>query len=290
VFETGYYDILQVSPTATNEELQKSYRLLARKYHPDRNPEAGDKFSEISKIYGVLTDPEKRKLYDERGEIGLIRKEKEDCACAPEQKPPRQQAPRGEGGEDSDEEDYDSDEEGGGGGACTLFCCGGGAPPPEMLGLPPGLPDWYYAAVAERMGAMGGGGCGGHEHDEEEDDSEYGEEEDTDEEEEGLEPGQVTSRSFKQSTDPPPHLMQSQQPQGLEPGEINYRPSDMFKQPADPQLMQPQQPIKRKMLHEDKTEESKRVKYYAAGPLAGTSQSMAHTHDHGQGHGHGHSH
>ena len=84
--------------------------------------------------------------------------------------------------------------------------------------------------------------------------------------------------------------MQSQQPQGLEPGEINYRPSDMFKQPADPQLMQPQQPIKRKMPHEDKTEESKRVKYYAAGPLAGTSQSMAHTHDHGQGHGHGHSH
>merc|ERR1712012_584502 len=44
-------------------------------------------------IYGVLTDPEKRKLYDERGEIGVTRKEKEDCAC-PEQKPKEPRAPR----------------------------------------------------------------------------------------------------------------------------------------------------------------------------------------------------
>merc|ERR1719245_2751730 len=106
-------------------------------------------------IYGVPTDPEKRKLYDERGEIGVTRKEKEDCACPADKKPPAPRPPRGEGEEDSDEEDYDSDEEGAGGGACTLFCCGGGAPPPEMLGLQPGLPVWYYAAVAERMGAMG---------------------------------------------------------------------------------------------------------------------------------------
>ena len=97
VFETKYYDILEVSPTATNDELQKSYRLLARKYHPDRNPEGGDKFTEISMIYGVLTDPEKRKLYDERGEIGIKRKEKEDCACPADKKPPAPRPPRGEG-------------------------------------------------------------------------------------------------------------------------------------------------------------------------------------------------
>jgi len=168
VFETKYYDILGVTPEATDAELQKNYRLLARKYHPDRNPEGGDKFTEISSIYSVLSDPFKRKLYDERGEIGIIRKEKEDCAC-PEQKP---RAPRGEGEEDDDEEDYSDDEEGGGG-ACTLFCCSGGAPPPEALGLPPGLPDWYYAAVAQKM--MMAGGCGGGE---EEDSEEYDSEED----------------------------------------------------------------------------------------------------------------
>lgn len=275
VFETGYYDILQVTPEADFAELQKNYRILARKYHPDKNPEAGDKFAEISKIYAVLTDPEKRKLYDERGEIGLIRKEKEDCACPEDKKPPKQRAPKAEGEEDSDEEDYDSDEEGGG--ACTLFCCGGGAPTPEALGLPPGLPDWYYTAIAERMGMMGGGGgggCGGHGDYDEEDSSDYGEE-DTDEEEEGLvRSGGVTMRN------------------GLEPGEIP--PSDpshpsqtTFKQPANPQTMQPQQPIKRK-ADEDQNEEAKRVKYYAAGPY----QSMAHTHthDHGAPHAHGHSH
>ena len=97
VFETGYYDILQVTPEADFAELQKNYRILARKYHPDKNPEAGDKFAEISKIYAVLTDPEKRKLYDERGEIGLIRKEKEDCACPEDKKPPKQRAPKAEG-------------------------------------------------------------------------------------------------------------------------------------------------------------------------------------------------
>merc|ERR1719414_2345860 len=80
-------------------------------------------------IYGVLTDPEKRKLYDESGEIGVTRKEKEDCAC-PEQKPKEPRAPREDG------EEYDSEEEGEGG-ACTLYCCSGGAPPPyqQMLGL-----------------------------------------------------------------------------------------------------------------------------------------------------------
>merc|ERR1719471_1720684 len=105
-------------------------------------------------IYSVLSDPEKRKLYDERGEIVITRKEKEDCAC-PEKKP------REPGAEDSDEE-YDSDEEGG---ACTLYCCSGGAPPSmaEMLGLPPGMPDWYYAAVAQKYGMFSGGGCGGDE-------------------------------------------------------------------------------------------------------------------------------
>ena len=72
--ERNFYDILGVSRNASTEEIRKAYRKLARKYHPDINPgnkEAENKFKEISVAYDALTDPEKRKLYDEFGEAGL---------------------------------------------------------------------------------------------------------------------------------------------------------------------------------------------------------------------------
>ncbi|HEX8752302.1 MAG TPA: DnaJ domain-containing protein, partial [Solirubrobacterales bacterium] len=67
------YKTLGVSKKASDEEIKKAYRKLARKYHPDRNPDdpqAEEKFKEISAAYDVLGDPEKRKEYDAGGAFG----------------------------------------------------------------------------------------------------------------------------------------------------------------------------------------------------------------------------
>lgn len=65
-----YYKLLGVSKTAAREEISKAFKKLARKHHPDLNPndpEAEKKFKEINEAYEVLKDPEKRKLYDSLG-------------------------------------------------------------------------------------------------------------------------------------------------------------------------------------------------------------------------------
>jgi molecular chaperone DnaJ len=69
-----YYDVLGVSRDATPEQIKKSYRRLAHKYHPDRNsdnPEAETKFKEAAEAYEVLSSPDKRHRYDQFGHAGL---------------------------------------------------------------------------------------------------------------------------------------------------------------------------------------------------------------------------
>jgi molecular chaperone DnaJ len=69
-----YYEVLGVSKTATSDEVKKAYRNLAKKHHPDMNPnnkkEAEEKFKEISEAYEVLMDANKRSIYDRYGHEG----------------------------------------------------------------------------------------------------------------------------------------------------------------------------------------------------------------------------
>src|SRR5919201_4300926 len=70
-----YYEVLGVSRAASDDEIKKAYRKLALQFHPDRNksPEATERFKEATEAYQVLSDAEKRSLYDRYGHSAFDR-------------------------------------------------------------------------------------------------------------------------------------------------------------------------------------------------------------------------
>ncbi|KAH7033165.1 uncharacterized protein B0I36DRAFT_240909 [Microdochium trichocladiopsis] len=155
VRETKLYDQLGVKPDATQDEIKKGYRKAALKWHPDKNkdkPEAAEKFKECSQAYEILSDPEKRKTYDQYGLEFLLR-----GGAAP---PPGENPFAGAGGGGMPPGfDFGGMPGGGGGGARTFhFSTGGGGPGGFNFSNPESI-------FAEFMRGSGGGGGMGDEED-----------------------------------------------------------------------------------------------------------------------------
>jgi DnaJ homolog subfamily B member 4 len=154
VAETKLYDALGIQPNASQDDIKKAYRKGALKYHPDKNkdkPDAGEKFKEVSQAYEVLSDPEKRKVYDQYGLEYLLR-------GGPSAPPPGSGAggmPDGFGGMPAGFEGF-----GGMPGGARSFHFSTG--PGGGSGFKFNDPSNIFAEFAKSSAAGGGGGMGGN--------------------------------------------------------------------------------------------------------------------------------
>ncbi|KAJ1504025.1 hypothetical protein HMI54_006614 [Coelomomyces lativittatus] len=141
-----YYTIMGVPRTATEDDLRKAYRKLALEFHPDRNkdPKAKEKFQELSEAFEVLSDSNKRAVYDQFGEEGL------------------KGVPRDAGGDASGFSGFPF---GGGmpGGATFSFTTSGGGGGGGKGGFRPSNPEEIFKHFFSQFGNVGGmsGGAGG---------------------------------------------------------------------------------------------------------------------------------
>ena len=123
-----YYKVLEIDKTASVEDIKKAYRKLARKYHPDLNPNdasAKQKFQKINEANEVLSDPEKRKKYDQYGKDWQHSEEFERARQSQGQSRGGQRSYQSQGFEDGDFSDFFESMFGGGGGRASGFSGGG---------------------------------------------------------------------------------------------------------------------------------------------------------------------
>ncbi|KOS21288.1 Protein psi1 [Escovopsis weberi] len=163
--ETKLYDLLSIKTDASQDEIKKAYRKAALKHHPDKNkdnPSAAEKFKECSQAYEILSDPEKRKIYDQYGLEFLLRGGAPPPDAAAGGKYPYADAggmPGGFGGFD-----FSGGMPGGGGTRTFHFGTGGaGAGGPQAYSFT--NPQDLFTEFMRQGGMRGAGGAGGDDDD-----------------------------------------------------------------------------------------------------------------------------
>lgn len=82
----NYYLILEIQPNASNEAIKRAYRRLSKLYHPDINPKGGEQFKDINEANSILSDSEKRKVYDIKHKAAFSTRQNKNGSNQPKQK------------------------------------------------------------------------------------------------------------------------------------------------------------------------------------------------------------